>query len=270
MRIATTAAVIAAAMAASASAQEIGARPIEKGTPVVIIGEVSSQPRDFGFFNERKMQVAVGPEKVDHTLHLRDAKFFDPQGREIAKSDFQDKWWVRAEGVVMSDPRRIDVKRIVVLGKDYNAFRQSAYFRPDFERGFVMAERVAGSREVLPSTRVFAPGTPVQLLAPISSQPKDAGVATEEKMQVAIGPDKTDYTLHFKNATMIGLDGKELTARDLRDRMWVRAYGKVMDDSRRIEVDRLELVASDDETFRSGPHFRQGADYGYIIAHTRK
>ena len=82
----------AVAIAAPAAAQKYGGRPIARGTPVVVIGQISSQPRDYGFFHEGKMQVAVGPELVDHTLHLDGAMIYDRYDREIAKSDLLDKW----------------------------------------------------------------------------------------------------------------------------------------------------------------------------------
>jgi len=252
-------------LVAPAVAQEYGARPIDKGTPVVIVGRISSQPRNYGFIHERKLQVAVGSRAVDHTLHVGDAKIYNAQGKEIAKSDLQDKWWVRAEGTVESDPRRIHTTKLTVLGKDPGAYQHSAYYILGRDLGYVIAENVAGSREILPSTRVFAPDTRVMILAPISSQPKNAGVGVEEKLQVAIGPDKLDYTLHLKDATLRDLRGGEVFASGLKDRMWVRAEGRVMDDSRRIEVDRLTVVSDDDEKFRLSPFFGVGGEYGMIV-----
>ena len=173
---------------------------------------------------------------------------------------------MRAEGWVGDDPRRIEVTRLSVIGQAPTAYQHSAYYLPGREGGYVIAENVAGSRQVLPSTRVFRPGTPVMILAPISSQPRDAGLSVEEKLQVAIGPDKTDYTLHLDDATLKDRDGREVHVSGLRDRMWVRAVGRVMDDSRRIEVSELILVADDDESFRVGPFYPVNSDYGMIVS----
>jgi hypothetical protein len=63
---------------------------------------------------------------------------------------------------------------------------------------------------------------------------------------------------------MLGLDGKEVFASGLRDRMWIRAEGTVMDDSRRIKVEHLQVIAADDETFRASEHFRTGGGIGSI------
>lgn len=253
-------------LAPAALAQETLPKPVDKGTPVVVIGQISSQPRDFGVAREQKMQVAVGPQRTDHTLHLRDAKMFDEAGREIAASDLLDKWWVRAEGQLMKDPRRIDVSRLTVLGREDEAYRRSAHFLPNMSFGYVIAENVAGERQILNSTRPFRKGERVIVVAPITSQPRDAGVTVEEKMQVAIGPSKTDFTLHFDDATLIGLDGNEAEASGLRDKMWVRAEGTVMDDARRIQVSRLQVIASDEPGFRGSSFFRTGGEHGYIIS----
>jgi len=41
---------------------------------VVVVGSVTSQPRNAGIVVENKMQVGVGPAKRDYTLHLKDAE----------------------------------------------------------------------------------------------------------------------------------------------------------------------------------------------------
>ncbi|MGV3720777.1 MAG: hypothetical protein ACO1SX_07690 [Actinomycetota bacterium] len=248
--------------AAAVRAADTG--PITKGMPVVVIGEISSQPRDFGFIQENKLQVAVGPNRLDHTLHLRGSTLLDEHGYAIAKSKLQDKWWVRAEGVALGSPRRIKVKRLTLLGKDHGDYRRSAHFRPGMESGYILAEQVAGVRQVLPSANALREGARVSITAPISSQPRNAGVSVEEKMQVAIGPQRADYTLHFGGARMLGLDGKEMFASGLRDRMWIRAEGTVMDDSRRIKVEHLQVIAGDDETFRASDLYRTGGGIGSI------
>jgi hypothetical protein len=257
---------ISAALTVPAAAQHYGARPVREGMPVVLIGQISSQPRDFGFFREGKLQVAIGPEQTDHTLHLNEARIYDAHGRELAKSDLLDKWWVRVGGTIGRDPRRIRTMELTVLGKDPAAYRRSAFYIPGKEYGYVAAESVAGVRQVLPTTRAFAPGTEVMLLAPVSSQPKGTGVGVEEKLQVAIGPDKRDYTLHLRNADLVDLHGQEIYLSGLRDRMWVRAVGRVMDDSRRVEVAELTLVADVDESWRMGPFFPEGSNFGMIVS----
>jgi hypothetical protein len=261
---------LALALAAPAArAQQIGARPVDPGTPVVLVGEITSEPRRILFRHEGKMQVAVGPEKTDHTLHLAGAEPYDELQQEIAPRDLRDKWWVRASGTLMRDPRRIRVERLEVLGRTWQSYRESAHWQPGLERGYVLA--VAGVRyslpdvRVQPTTRPYRPGDRVVVVAPISSQPRNAGVVAEKKMQVAIGRQRTDYTLHLEGARMMGLDGAALSPRDLRDRMWVRAEGRVMQDARRIEVDSLQVMAPDSEPTGEDADLRPDVEYGYVL-----
>lgn len=218
-------------------------RPFRQGTPVTVVGEISSQPRNATFAREGKMQVAVGAEKVDHTLHLENAKLYGSKGQEIAISDLRDQWWVRANGTLMEDPRRIHVTRLEVIAHDWDGYRKSAAWKPGWERGYVQTK--AGEKQIYPTTRVFPRGTYVVLIGRISSQPRDVAFAHEEKMQVAVGRDRTDFTLHLDGADLRGLQGEEIGVSDLRDKMWVRAEGTVMGDSRRIQVTRLELMGAE-------------------------
>jgi len=122
-----------------------------EGTRVVIVGRVSSQPRNAKFAHERKMQVSVGPNRADYTLHLNDAKITGVRGGVGQVSDLRDRWWVRAEGRVMSDAKRIDVSRLQVLSKTADNLKGTAYYRAGLPHGYVTA--VAGSRQTMPRRR---------------------------------------------------------------------------------------------------------------------
>jgi len=257
------AAALAVGLAASPAARADHERAFGEGTPVAIVGEISSQPKNAGFAHESKLQVAVGPGKKDHTLHIKDAKIFNANGKELFKSDLVDKMWIRAEGTVMNDSRRIKVTRMTVLGRDFQAFRNSPYYQTAFDQGYV--EQVAGSRQVFTSTEPARDGTPVVVVGAISSAPKKAKIVNEGKMQVAVGPDKTDYTLHISDAKIYDSAGRELAKSDLTDEMWVRAEGTMMDDPRRIKVTRLEVVGKNAGDFRNSPSFRTTDEFGYII-----
>jgi hypothetical protein len=140
---------IAGALPAAASGGSMSA----KGTPVVIVGEITSQPKDFGFVHEKKLQVSTSPSMGDHTLHLRGAMVQDYFGRERGISDLHDKMWVRAEGKVIGN-KRIKVTKLEVIGNDRTAFERSIYFRPEVATGYMttVASSVAGSRESLSDT----------------------------------------------------------------------------------------------------------------------
>jgi hypothetical protein len=140
---------LVAGLTACALAQAEIAQSLPAGTPVVIVGEISSHPKDFGFVVQDKMQIEVGPEKTDYTLHLGGAKMFDATtGEKMAKSGLRDKWWVRAEGVFRPEPGRIQVKKLEVIAKDRDAYQRSAYWATGRENGYL--ETVAGSRQIYP------------------------------------------------------------------------------------------------------------------------
>src|SRR5207247_1732020 len=128
---------LAAGLVASVSAQTPGRGPnlgvtpamprLAEGTPVVIVGEITGEPHSI--VKENRMQVAIGPAKMDYTLHLSDAKMYDDHGASIDSGHLSHKMWVRAEGTMMNDPRRIKVTRLQVIGKDLPSLRQSAFYR---------------------------------------------------------------------------------------------------------------------------------------------
>jgi hypothetical protein len=137
--------------APGSAARPKAARQFAEGTRVVIVGRISSQPRNAAIAHERKMQVSVGPNRADYTLHLNDARITGPNGGVAQVSDLQDRWWVRAEGRVMDDPKRIQVSRVQVLSKTRDNLKGTAYYRPGMAHGYVTA--VAGSRQSLPRRR---------------------------------------------------------------------------------------------------------------------
>ena len=142
---------VAAAISLGLTAPALQARPqaakqFPEGTRVVIVGRISSQPRNATFVHEKKMQVSVGPNQTDYTLHLKDARITGPNGHEAGISDLRDKWWVRAEGYVMDDPKRIHVENLRVFSKNRENLLGSAYYRPGEPHGYVTA--VAGSRQI--------------------------------------------------------------------------------------------------------------------------
>jgi hypothetical protein len=114
-------------------------RQFPETTPVVIVGRISSQPRNAGFAHEKKMQVSVGQDATDYTLHLKGARIIGPNGHEARVSDLQDKWWVRAEGSVMSDPRRIQAYTVRVFSKTLDNLKGTRYNRPGMAHGYVIA-----------------------------------------------------------------------------------------------------------------------------------
>jgi hypothetical protein len=114
---------------------------------------------------------------------------------------------------------------------------------------------------------LFREGQQVVVVGEITSSPKKvAGVKEERKMQVAVGPAKTDYTLHLDGAELIGASGQKIEDNDLVDKMWVRAMGTVMDDPRRIKATRLQVIGKDMPSLQRSAFSRTGLDQGYVLA----
>ena len=139
-------------MAGAAWAEKPHTR-LPEGTPVVIVGQVSSPPAG-AFADEQKMQIALGPHKVDYTLHISRARVLKgPNGEQIDEDAFDDGQWVRAEGRVMDDPRRIMVSRIRLIStRELPTLRGTPYVRPGYVHGYLTwpagGARVAGYRRV--------------------------------------------------------------------------------------------------------------------------
>jgi hypothetical protein len=135
---------------AGAGHREVRATDLPEGTAVVIVGQVSSPPK--GALNQKKMQVAIGPQHVDYTLHFSDAHALrGPMGEEIDEDAFDDGQWVRAEGRIMKDPRRIWVGRIRLIDPEKSSSLQGTpYYRRGFAYGYLAwpagEARVAGWR----------------------------------------------------------------------------------------------------------------------------
>jgi hypothetical protein len=245
-------------MAMAAHAQTPPGTSFPEGTAVVIVGEITSQPRDLGVSTERKMQVAIGPGKVDYTLHLRDAKMYGVYGQEVKPGDFSDKMWVRAEGKVMDDPRRIKVSRLQVVGKDLAGLKQTAFYRPGFDQGYVMA--VAGTRQIFPvaTGAVYEP-TAMTIVGKVSS---DTGTfETTRKIQVDAAGNTWSLSVP-SDARVMSAKGEKISVHEISDGQWVRAHGWQTDDLR-MRVARMENIGKE-EAYRASTFFRAGEPIGYV------
>jgi len=113
-----------------------------EGQPVILVAEVTSQPNDLK--QEQKMQVKMGADTKGYTLHLKDAVIRDANGVKMDSNDLVDKTWVRAEGYIMDEPRRVHVTRLVVLGKASDEYIAGPFFYTGYERGYIF--QVDGDR----------------------------------------------------------------------------------------------------------------------------
>lgn len=229
---------------------------LAQNTPVVIVGEVTSQPK--GIINDNKMQVAIGPTKMDYTLHLSDAKMYDYHGSTIKVDNLADKMWVRAEGAVMDDPRRIKVTKLQVIGKDMPSLKQSAFYRTGFDQGYVMA--VAGTRQLYPEATgvAYTPAATV-IVGMVSS---DTG-PLEATRNIQVDAAGNTWTLTVpKETPLFDTQGKKISVHQIAKGQWIRAHGWQTDDLR-VRTARIQEIGPQ-EAFRSSTYFRAGEPMGYV------
>lgn len=129
---------LALGLVGSAQARHGSTAPYKEGTPVAIVGQVTSAPKKVAGVVQKHFQIALGPSKADtYTLHINDAALSDLGGAKMAPSDLDDKQWVRAEGTIMDDPHRIKVSRLEVIARDDVSVKKTKYFRTGFDRGYI-------------------------------------------------------------------------------------------------------------------------------------
>jgi len=229
---------------------------LTQGTQVVVVGRITSPPK--GELNEKKMQVAIGPDKTDYTLHFRKAQIFGLRGQKLDEDGLDDGQWVRAEGRMMSDPRRIEVTRVQVIAPDDKEAKRSAFYRPGYDFGYVSS--VAGIRQVFPqATNVVSMGAPFVIVGRVSD---DTGpFESTRKLQVSAAGNI--WTLNVpKDTPVMDVAGKKISVHEIHDKQWVRAYGWRTDDLR-MRVERLENIGKD-EAYRAASFYRQDYPLGYV------
>lgn len=219
-----------------------------KGTPVLVIGDVTSPPKTR--LGEQKMQVAVGPEHIDYTLHFFRAQLLGLDGKPLDEGDFKHGLWVRAEGSIMNDPRRVRVSRLQVIARDRAALAHSAFLPPGQEYGFIAS--VAGTRQTFPeSAEVTERASPVLAVGKVAQRVRLSHGATGLTLSVA----GIDWILEVP---------EEVTAQEIQTGQWVRVYGWRVADLR-VRAGRIAVIGSGPAWRRSGV-FRTESPQGYAEA----
>jgi hypothetical protein len=249
------------AKAEAPNAPPNGAAPaalFREGQQVVLVGEITSSPKHVaGVAEEQKMQVAIGPGKTDYTLHLKDAQMIGQSGAKIQDNDLVDHMWVRAEGTVMDDPRRIKVAKLQVVGKDMPGLQSSAFYRPGFDQGYVMA--VAGSRQIYPETTVAYTAAPMVIIGKVSD---DTGpLETTRKIQVDAAGNTWTMSVP-KDTPIYDVQGQKISVHQIAKGQWVRIHGWQTDDLR-LRAARIENIGPED-AFRASSYFRGTEPMGYV------
>lgn len=248
----------ATALVGPARADEAPSGAFPRGARVVVVGPITSQPRNAGVVVENKLQVGIGPARQDYTLHIKDAQLLGMEGSRIEKSALKDRMWIRAEGEVMDRSRRIKVDRLQVIGKDLPWLKQSAFYRPGFDEGYVFA--VAGSREIYPETTgpLFS-AAPFTIVGRVAD---DTG-ALETTRRLRVLSAGNDWTLNVtKDAQVMDARGERISVHEVKKGQWVRATGWQTDDLRMrvVKVENLGL----DEAYQQSQLFRAAQPLGYL------
>jgi hypothetical protein len=266
LALALTTALTAGALAQTPDAKPDAGNPavrlspaglFREGQQVVVVGEITSSPKKVaGVKEESKMQVAIGPGKTDYTLHLKGAPLIGASGQKIEENDLVDKMWVRAEGTVMDDPRRIKATKLQVIGKDMPSLQRSAFYRTGLDQGYVMA--VAGTRQTFPETRAYSPAAMV-----IVGKVSDDTGALETTRRIQVDASGNTWTLHVpKEAPVLDAKGEKISVHEIADGQWVRAHGWQTDDLR-MRAARIENIGAE-EAFRTSTYFRTEEPIGYL------
>jgi hypothetical protein len=166
--------------------------------------------------------------------------------------------WVRAEGKVMKDPRRIEVYRVQVIAPDAPGHKRSVFYRSGYDQGYI--SRIAGSREETFPAGVMPPmSAPFVVVGRISD---DTGPFSRTR-RLQLKSQGFEWTLHVpKEAAVLDLGGKPISVHEVHQGQWVRAYGWRNGDLR-MRVERLENIGAD-EAFRSSKLYRTDEPLGYV------
>jgi hypothetical protein len=219
----------------------------------VVVGPITSAPKST--VAEKKMQVGIGPDRTDYTLHFRDAQLFGLHGQKAGWDDLTNGMWIRAEGRTRDDERRIDVTRLYVVAKDAAEHKRSAFYRTGLDHGYVSG--VAGTRQVFP-TAAPSLSSPFTLIGKVTS---DTG-PLESTRKLQLQSRNFEWTLHVpKDAAVLDLANKPISVHEIKKGQWVRAHGWRTDDLR-MRVERLENIGADD-AFRTSTFFRATDPLGY-------
>jgi len=226
-----------------------------QGTAVLVVGEVTSPPKTR--LGEQKMQVAVGLEHTDYTLHFFGAQVLGVNGRPLDEGDFHHGMWVRAEGRIMNDSRRVKVGRLQVIASDRASLARSALLPPGQEQGYITS--VAGTRQTIPEgAAASVRPSPTVIVGRVGQDYHPRGLAMGISVQAA----GTEWRLEFpEEARLIDRQGGAVSADQILPGQWVRVLGWRTDDLR-LRVARVEQIGKD-AALRRSSLYRVGSPLGY-------
>jgi hypothetical protein len=222
-----------------------------KDTPVLVVGEITSPPKTR--LGEQKLQVTIGPERIDYTLHFFRAEVLDVNGRALDEGAFDRGMWVRAEGRIMNDTRRVKVSRLQVIAVDRAGLIRSAFLPLGQEQGYITA--VAGSRQtfVVGALATIKPA-PTVIVGRVGEDYRPQDSASGFTLQAA----GATWQLQIPEEAR---SNNSASPAALQPGQWARVYGWRTDDLR-LRVTRIEPIGKDADLRRSTA-YRIGNPLGY-------
>jgi hypothetical protein len=247
------------------AAQPVVTGPAE-GTPVVVVGPITSTPRGVkGVGSEKKMQVGIGPEKTDYTLHLRHADLVGLYGQKLKEEDFHSGEWVRAEGRIMKDARRVQVSRLQVIARDTAGMRNSVFARQGYDAGYVTA--TAGSRETFPAVADPRSRYSTGALTLIGRVTDDTG-KFENTRRIRVQVAGNEWTVRVpEDAAVLNAGNEKISVHEVRKGQWVRVSGWQTDDLR-MRAARVENIGSE-EAYQHSAFYQKDWPLGYLDTEAR-
>jgi hypothetical protein len=241
---------LAAGPVAAGEARKTTGEQFPQGTRVIVVGPITRVANGGG------VAVRIGPDRRDFALHLKNARLLGHEGNRIKSKALKDNTWVRAEGQVMDNPRRIRVDRLQVVGSDLPGLQRSAFYRTGLDQGYIVA--VAGTRAFYPEAAGGRfPASPFTLVGRLV---EDAGEGARSLRVESAG---NRWTLSVnRDAQVLDSRGEKIAARPLTRGQWIRATGWQIDDLR-MRVVRIEEVGGD-EPYRRSAFFRAEFPLGYV------
>ncbi|MBI3911816.1 MAG: hypothetical protein HY320_12915 [Armatimonadetes bacterium] len=193
-------------------------------------------------------------------------------GEQLSIHEIHEGAWVRARGLQTENLRvKADtVQEIATAEQGDQGYFQSAFFRPGYERGYVI--QVAGVREQLPAAappgvvtppEPFAGAVPLEIVGKVK---EDTGLEITRRLLVDAGG-QTWRVKVVDDALVTDPRGKPISVHEVHRTAWIHATGwQTGDKSIRATVvhEITEAGPMADQQFQQTAFYRPGFETGYI------
>lgn len=159
------------------------------------------------------------------------------------------------------------VHEIGTAAQGVAAYRQSAYYRPGFEQGYVV--RVAGVREeAMPPAAIppepFTGAVPVVIVGRVT---EDTGPLQATRRILVQAGDQVWRLDVVEDAGVLSATGEPISIHEIAEQSWIYARGW-RSGERRARVTELREIATEEQGiagYRQSPFYRAGFEQGYVM-----